>query len=122
MQAVLIAAAGLTALVPATRIRVPGDWQDMARPYIIHQPVTVRPTETHNGLQALRIWDIYQVSVFSATFSSGRAVVEQVIAALRGAHSDMYGQWRPGLLYIGRDDEQDVFEFAVDFLLSEVYA
>lgn len=88
VQEILSAAAAVTALCPAARIRVPGAWQDMDRPYIIHFPVSVAPMRTHaEGLAALRIYDFYQVSCVADTYGAARTLAEAVIAALDGNHA-----------------------------------
>ena len=56
VQATLAADAGVTALVPASRIRVPGNWQALTRPCIVHQPVSSDPYYMHEGRAALTNW------------------------------------------------------------------
>ena len=81
---ILSAAAAVTALCPAVRIKVPGDWQNLDRPNIIHFPVSVQPQRDHTGLEDLAIWDPYQISVFADTYSDGADLAEQVRIALDG--------------------------------------
>jgi len=83
VQAVLVAAGGVTAIVPAARIKLPGDWQELPRPYIVHFPVSMEATHVHNeGLMALRAWPFYQVSCFGNTYSSAKAAAVAVRDAL----------------------------------------
>jgi len=82
VQEILVAATGVTALVPAARIKLPGDWQTLPRPYIVHGPVSVDPTQTHGGLVALRAWEFYQVSCFGAIYSDAKRIAVSVRAAL----------------------------------------
>lgn len=122
VQAVLIAAAGVTGLVPAARIKVPGTWQNLTRPYIVHRPVAEgSPTHTHDGgLESLRLWEFYQVSIFAATYDSGNAVAQAVRTALDGLHSGgVHVFYRGGPWYVGRDDETDTEHFALDFRIFE---
>ncbi len=85
VQALLVDDAALTVYVPAQRIRVPGDWQRMPLPYIIHQPVSGRTTHTHvEGLQSLRQWDFYEVSVYAQRHSEARIIADLVVTALDG--------------------------------------
>jgi hypothetical protein len=94
IQDILEAAAAVTALCPASRIRVPGDWQNLTRPYVIHFPVGTAPQRTHAGLQVLCLWDPYQISVFADTYSAGRALADVIRIALDGAHaSGVNAQW-----------------------------
>jgi len=82
VTAVLGAAAGVTALVPASRIKPPGNQEGMTLPYIVHFPVTVETGSTHNsGLYNLKKW-LYQVSCFAASYSAAKALSAQVVAAL----------------------------------------
>lgn len=87
VQAILIADGSLTALCPADRIRVPGNWQDMTRPWIIHFPVNTEPGRTHDGLDELCIWDPYQISIFGDTYGEAEDVAVAVRTALDGTHS-----------------------------------
>lgn len=84
VQQILTSAAGVTAIVPAARIKTPGDWQNLVRPYIVHFPVGLRTNYTHAGIAALRFWDFYQVSCFADSYSQARLLAEAVDAALTG--------------------------------------
>lgn len=82
VYAVLSADAALTALVPASRIKPPGDWQGQTLPYIVHFPVFVQTDQTHNsGLINLKNW-LYQVSCFGASYKAAKQVSSAVVAAL----------------------------------------
>ena len=77
--------AGITSLVPAARIKVQGDWQNLALPYIMHFPVGVQPIHTHTeGLAALRLWRFYQISIFALTYSEAIGIRDALIAGLDG--------------------------------------
>jgi hypothetical protein len=125
VQEILTEAAAITALCPATRIRTPGAWQNMDRPYIVHFPVSIEPIRTHEGLQDLTIWAYYQVSIFSDSYSTGKALADAVIAALDGQHlvsSPAQGldvQFQPGTFYLGWDDMSAVHHFALNFRIAE---
>lgn len=122
VQALLIGDETITALVPAPRIKPPGNWQNLARPYIIHRPVAEgMPTHTTpGGLQSLRLWEFYQVSIFAATFDSGNVVAEAVRTALDGVHSGgVHVFYRGGSWYVGRDEDADIEHFALDFRIFE---
>lgn len=115
----LRANAAVTALCPASRIKVPGNWQNLQTPYIVHFPVSLRPTQTHEGLASLRIWDYYQVGIYAATYSEGRALLEAVLSALDG--------WRGGVRYMAigttvwvtQDADVDVHHFVLNFQVAE---
>lgn len=99
VQALLVAAlpaygSPAVELVPAARIKVPGDWQSLARPYVIHGPVAVSPIELHSGRAALTQWPSYQVSCFGDSWSSARVVANAVVATLAGNHDGAQFFWR----------------------------
>lgn len=87
VYAILSAASGVTSLCPATRILVPGAWQNLVRPYVLHFPVAVTPIRSMDSLQAMAIWDYYQVSCVADTYSAARTLARAVIAALDGVHT-----------------------------------
>lgn len=82
VQAVLAADAGVTALVPAARIRVPSEWQLTDRPYIVHHPISVEPLHTEESVEKLKRWDFYQVSCFADSYSAARRIAVAVRALL----------------------------------------
>ena len=120
---ILSATAALTALVPAARIKPPGDWQNLALPYIVHFPVAPDPVHVHDD-SAIQpgIWDFYQISVFSATYSEGRAVVAVLISNFRDNMTGgvtaflQAGQFSQGHEKIG---ETTVHHFALNFRIAE---
>ena len=130
IQAVLEAASGVTAFVPTNRIRVPGAWQNLDRPYLIHFAVAADPTYTHSGLAAGRGWE-YQVSVFADSYSTGDAVATAVVNALSGVHGDspltegMTVFWEPGTWYAGSASSRadgsgpPIEHFAIEFRIFE---
>lgn len=117
VQAILGAAAAVTAIVPAARIKVPGSWQNLATPYVIHFPVSARPGRTHNGLNALRQWDFYQVSCFGSTYSSARALAAVVVAALDGVHDDVHLFWKNQRTV--SQPELEIEQVILDFEIAE---
>jgi hypothetical protein len=83
VQAVLIANPALTARVPASRIKTPGDYQGLAQPYIIHFPQVGRVHQcSDEGTMALREWDFYSIEVWAATHGEARSIGDLVAAAL----------------------------------------
>jgi len=122
-QAVMAAASSITSLVPSSKIRVPGSWQDLTPPYIIHLPITMRPdaqTYARRTADGLRTFDAYQVSVFASTYSSGRAIVNAVLAALGGRKGKFTFQAATGSIYVGKDDTSGIslHHFAAHFAVS----
>lgn len=124
IQELLIGAAAVTALVPAARIRVPGPWQNLARPYVIHFPVSPAPGYTHGGLMGFRQWD-YQVSVFADSYSTGEAAAIAIRDALVGVHAlaspvtdGVTIFWKPGLWYVGSEQQADQSPVIEHFIVS----
>ncbi len=117
---ILSAAAAVTALCPAVRIKVPGDWQNLARPYIVHFPVSVQPQHDHTGLEALAIWDPYQVSVFADTYSGAVDLAEQVRIALDGtdAATEVTAFWSNQ--FVGPNDpDLTIQHIVMEFRIAE---
>ncbi|OFX13192.1 MAG: hypothetical protein A2Z18_11020 [Armatimonadetes bacterium RBG_16_58_9] len=117
IQAILVANAALIALVPAARIRVPGSWQNLTAPYIVHFPVARSPFFIHGGTPSLRTWDVYQLSIFSSTYSAGRSILNAAITALDGVHSGVHA-FRKTIRHI-REEMTDLEHFIVEFSVAE---
>jgi hypothetical protein len=118
VQAALVdPSTGITGLVPADRIRVPGDWQNLKRPYVIHQPVSeAEPLHTYGaGRSPIRDWTFYQVSVFSDDYATGEELADPIIAALDGYHSAVLILFHGGPGYVGFEADTRVHHFAHDF-------
>lgn len=90
---ILWADAGVTALVSTAKIKTPGDWQNLSRPYIIHRPVSADPFYTMDGLARLKCWPSYQIDCYADTYSSLTAVKDVVINALTGPHGESHFSW-----------------------------
>lgn len=110
-------AAGVTSLCPSSRIKPPGNWQNLARPYIVHFPVALRQARTHGGLNG-RIWDSYQVSVFADDYADGRSLSDAVVAALDGVSAGG-ANFQFQQLRALQDTEVDVIHFVLEFLCGE---
>jgi hypothetical protein len=92
IQALLVASlpaygSPIAVLVPAARIKAPGNWQAMDLPYVIHFPVSELPFHMHSGLLDLDEWPIYQVSVFAETYSEAKVIAEAIATILNGNSS-----------------------------------
>ena len=83
INSVLSTASGVTALAAAGRIKPPGDWQNLARPYIVHFPTVAESIQMHGspGLANLKSWR-YQVSCFADSYSGARSLAVAVRLAL----------------------------------------
>lgn len=120
IQALLIGSAAITALVPASRIKTPGEWQNLGRPYIVHFPVSVTPIDTHQGRAALTAWEFYQVSIFASSYGVGKEVAFAVRDNLPQVTADgVQIFWRAGSWYAGKDDTTGVHHFALNFRVVE---
>jgi hypothetical protein len=115
---------GVVALVPAARIKVPGDWQGLAKPYIVHFPVAAEATDCHDGPKEFRIWHSYQVSVFGATYSEAKAAAVAVEAALNGYSdevTDRISLLRPAMS-LGYDTDLKAAHIVLDFEIAGALA
>jgi hypothetical protein len=117
VKELLTAASAVTDSVPADRIKPPGDWQALARPYIVHFPVAPAPDYTHQGRAALTQWPSYQASVFAADYATARAIAVAVVNALL-ASSDPKFFWR-GQTALPYETDTKVQHIALDFEVWE---
>ena len=77
--------ASQVALVADANIRTPGDWQDLALPYISHFRVSGGGTvHVHGAAVNQRDHDFYQVSVFASSWTNADAIEKQILTALDG--------------------------------------
>lgn len=123
VQALLVAAlpaygSPATMLVPAARIKTPGDWQNLPRPYVIHFPVSVAPIYTHGGLARMTPWPFYQVTVVGDNYPQARNVVNAIIPTLVEAAGEAKFFWR-GMNALPFDFDRKVIEVAMDFEVFE---
>jgi len=125
VQEILTSDPHLLDIVPADRIRVPGPWQGMTPPYIIHVPVAVAPVRTHGGLDTGLRWT-YQISVYASNVSQGETIALAVIAALEGVHSvwsppeSVHITWTGGHWYGGRAEEYEIEYFLLEFEVTQM--
>jgi hypothetical protein len=118
IYALLSAAAGVTTLVPAARIKPTGDWQNLGRPYIVHFPVSTEPTRTYDGPQPLRFVR-HQVSIFADNESSAETIAAAVVDALDGHYdADVSLIALQNLYSLGYDTDLKVAHVAVDFTIA----
>lgn len=118
VYALLSASAGVTALVPATRIKPPGDWQNLAKPYVVHFPVATEPTRTYVGPVPMRFVR-HQVSIFAADEGSAETIAAAVITELDGHFDTDVGLIALMDSYsLGFDTDLKVAHVAVDFTLT----
>lgn len=128
IQEVLTEGPTITSLVSASRIRLPGAWEAMARPYITHQPISAGPMQAHDGRVPMIIWDSYQVDVYSDNYSTGEAAANAVIVDLEGTHmvgaaspptESVEAYWLPGTFYLGHEDDTNLEHFALEFRVAK---
>lgn len=123
---VLSVDAALIAAIPANEIKSPGAWSGRTLPYIEHRPVTVEPLRVQSGLEGGKRWS-YQVDVFASEYGPAEADAFLVVAALEGTHqlgspvSDViHCHWTGGLWYAGREAENEVEHFILQFDITQV--
>ena len=106
-------------LVAASRIKVPGNWQNLAKPYIVHFPAAPNvPMYMHSGMLDLDEWPFYQVSVFDTTYSGARTVANAVVATLEGTHSDVTFLFR-GMMPMPYEADVNVQQIVLEFQIFE---
>lgn len=103
-------------LCAVDHIHTPGDWQGLARPYVVHFPVSPSPSYTHDGLSALREWT-YQVSAFTATYAAGRELADAIRDTLTGNHDGVQIFWNGGSCLFEHDTR--IHHFAMTFSVHE---
>ena len=119
VYALLSANAGVLAIVStAARIKPQGDWQSLARPYIVHFPVSPYVQRTHEGRVPLTEW-MYQVSCFAEAYSAARALADAVKTALDGVHDDVRLFWEDQTPQIERDFTPAIHHIALTFRVFE---
>lgn len=104
-----------TALVPASRFKVPGNWQNLDRPYVIQWPIYELPTIVHKdiALQTLRRRRI-QMSVFADSFSSAEPVVDKLRSVFTGCKSAIQFKFA-GSHWNDEDEVTGVQHYVVEF-------
>jgi hypothetical protein len=117
--AVLSAAPSVTTLVPAARIKPPGDWQDLALPYIVHFPVGVSPTQLLASRAALTEWPFYQISIFAASYSAADAIAVAIRDLLGNANSDGVQFMWTGQRALPFEEDVRIQQIAMDFQIWE---
>jgi hypothetical protein len=118
IYALLSADAGVIALVPASKIKPAGDWQNLGTPYIVHFPVSTEATRTYDGPQALRFVR-HQVSIFAGSEGSAETIAAAVVDALDGHYdADVSLIALQNLYSLGYDTDLKVAHVAVDFTLA----
>lgn len=104
-----------TVLVPADRVKPLGAWQNLDRPYVVHFPIAVETTYSHEQRERLNGWP-YQVSCFGDSYSESRGVAAAVAGILSGNHDGCQFFVRSQTTVF--DPEVNVHHIVVDF---EVY-
>jgi len=128
VQYVLENDAALAAAVAAGNIRAPGPWESLERPFIVHYPSALVPRREHGKTPVGILWS-YEVSIFADTIANGEEIAALVVSALDGTKPldspiTLYlkSQWQSGTYYMGRNDEEGVEHFALQFQISKALA
>jgi len=117
---VLSADAGVIGAVPIDRIRPPGNWEALDRPYIVHFPVTPQVFRTHEtgSSTLLKIWR-YQVSCFAGTYSAAKALAVLVRAALDNYRTGGINSYWVGETHVPYELDVLVQHIAVEFEIAD---
>jgi hypothetical protein len=117
VYSLLSADATFIALNPAARIKVPGDWQSLSKPYTMHSPVSHRPIHTHQGIADLKEWPNYQVTACALNYSDARAVAERVKVVLAASNDPKF--FLRNDVALPYDTDRKVAQIALDFQVFE---
>ncbi len=120
IYSVLSGDATVVALTTAARIKPPGDWQNLARPYITYRPITFDPTHVHNHESTALInhYPNFQINIVADTYASAREVADAVKTAIRGTANGLQGTWQFFLrneLPLDYDTDMKIMEIAQDY-------
>lgn len=121
IQALLVANASLIAVVPASRIKGPGDWQGLDLPYIEHWPVAPDPgiyTYGNVALQPWRKWSNYQVNCYAASVSEAKTIADLVVTALSVHDSEISWVMLNRPFPLPSDTDRKVLQYVVDFQIA----
>ena len=106
----------------AARIKPPGNWQALARPYIIYKPVTFNPTYVHDGGTLIDQYPNFQINVVADSYSSARAVANAVKLAVIGTANGNHGGTQFFLrneVALDFDTDRKLAEIALDYELFQ---
>jgi hypothetical protein len=89
IYSLLSASSGVTALCPAARIKPPGDYQALPRPYVVHRPIVLDPLYTHDSPTTALLEHVpsYQINIVAADYPTARALATAVRAAICGTNN-----------------------------------
>lgn len=122
LAAIWAADSSAIALVPQARFKPPGNYQNIARPYVIMYPVGETSTHVHNSagaIQKLRIWEVFQLSVIADSYITGKAVAEKIRSVFAGNITGTQFFYK-GQRWVGRDERVNAEHIAVDLRIAEV--
>lgn len=122
LYALLSTDAPLLALSPtiAQRIKPPGAWQYLSRPYIVYRPITFDPTHVHNpeSTRTIRRYPNLQITVVADDYSMARAVADAVDEAILGTTNGQQGTWKFFLrakIALDFDTDRKIQEISLDY-------
>lgn len=89
------------ALVPASKFKVPGNYDKLTTPYVIHFPASPeRVQQGYGEMQSIRIWEFYQFSVIAGSYSLAAQIADKIRDVFQGYKSaatyHYLGQFWPG--------------------------
>lgn len=114
VQDLLEANSALIALVPTARIKPPGPWQNLARPYCVHFIVAAMPVVTYTGTSSAACEWLIQVSSFADSLAAAMAVAAEARAALDGRHANgVSGFWNGDQVFY--EDDTKIYQVASMF-------
>ena len=107
-----------TALVPAGRFKPPGNYQNIAAPYVVFYPIFMQPYDvlaSANGIER----GTYQFSIYAAEYSTADTIRRKLLAVLDGNKAGFNFRYRSSR-FLNELNEQGVglILLVCDFFVS----
>jgi hypothetical protein len=83
IYALWIADVTATALVPADRFKPPGNYQNIAAPYVVFYPIFMTPFDTTASANSIEK-GTYQFSIYASSYSQCDTIRRKLLAVLDG--------------------------------------
>lgn len=107
-----------TALVPASRFKFAGDYQNVTAPYVIFFPVTTQRYRTmaEGAINALE-YGTWQFSIYAASMSSAETIRVKLISVLDGNKGGFNFHFQTSR-FVDETPDKSIVLVAADFLAT----
>lgn len=108
------------ALVPASRFKYAGSYQNVTVPYVIFQPVSAQRYRTlaENAIGSIET-SVWQFSIFAASASAADVIRERLITVLDG-NKDGFNFHFQASRFVDETPDRSMVLVAADFFVSSV--